>query len=190
MKITLSNEILNSIDTNRVGYLSADMAQWFYRPSGQEHYRLLMHIADSYEDVQFADIGTFRGSSAIALSQNPKNKVTSIDVGVYHEQITIDNLEFRVGNFQTDKDIQEIILKSPFVFLDIDHMYHNEIWFYNFLKDNNWRGLMLCDDIYLNNEMKKFWQEISHPKIDITKYGHFSGTGAVIFDESIILNLT
>jgi hypothetical protein len=148
-----------------------------------------MHLAFCFDNVQIADVGTYRGASAIALAQNPKNKVFSLDVGVFKNDIPMNNIEFRIGNFQTDKDIQENILKCPFIFLDIDHMYTNEIWFYNFLKENNWKGIMFCDDIYLCEEMKKFWNEISHPKFDLTQYGHFSGTGAVLFNEETQFNL-
>ena len=72
--------------------------------------------------------------------------------------------------------------------LDIDHNYTNEIWLYNFLIQNNWNGIMLCDDINLNDEMRRFWSEISHVKHDITKYGHFSGTGLVLFSNDITIN--
>jgi hypothetical protein len=32
--------------------------------------------------------------------------------------------------------------------------------------------------------MEKFWSEVKHRKIEITKYGHNSGTGAVIMDDT------
>jgi len=190
MKITLSNTLLDAVYTQHIQYIHPEMQQWFHLESGKEHYRLLMHLVYCYDGAQIADIGTYRGASAIALGQNPKNKVFSLDVGVYKNDIPMSNVEFRVGNFQSDSKIQESILKCSFIFLDIDHMYTNEIWFYNFLVKNNWKGLMLCDDIYLCDEMKRFWNEITHPKIDITQYGHFSGTGAVIFGGDINLNLT
>lgn len=189
MKITLSNTLLDSIHTEQVQHIHPDMQEWYHKPSGQEHYRMLMHLAYCYDNVQIADIGTYRGASAIALSQNSKNKVFSLDVGVFRNQISASNIEFCIGDFKTDTKIQENILKCPLIFLDIDHMYTNEIWFYNFLKQNNWKGTMFCDDIYLSDEMKRFWQEIDLPKIDITQYGHFSGTGVVQFDSEIQLNL-
>lgn len=189
MKITLSNTILDSLDTSQIQHIHPDMQQWFHLQSGKEHYRMLMHLAYCYDGVQIADIGTYRGASAIALAQNPNNNVFSLDVGVFKNDIPMNNIEFCIGDFHTNQKIQENILKCPFIFLDIDHMYNNEIWIYNFLIKNDWKGLMICDDIYLCDEMKRFWNEISHPKIDITQYGHFSGTGAVIFGNDINLNL-
>ena len=189
MKIKLSNTLLDCIHTADVKYIHSDMQVWFHKLSGQEHYRLLMHLAYCYNNVQIADIGTYRGASAIALAQNPNNKVFSLDVGVFKEEIKMDNLEFLIGDFKTDKDIQQRILSCPLIFLDIDHMYNNEIWFYNFLKENNWKGTLFCDDLNLNDEMRRFWEEISHPKIDITQYGHFSGTGVVLFDNDVTIEL-
>jgi hypothetical protein len=38
------------------------------------------------------------------------------------------------------------------------------------------------DDINLNNPMKEFWNVITEDKYDISEYGHWSGTGLVIFE--------
>jgi hypothetical protein len=37
--------------------------------------------------------------------------------------------------------------------------------------------------------MELFWQGITTRKEDITTYGHFSGTGIVLFDENLKLTL-
>jgi hypothetical protein len=189
MKITLSNTLLDCLHTEHVQYIHPDMQQWFHGLSGQEHYRVLMHLAFCYDGVDIADIGTYRGASAIALAQNPNNKVLSLDIGVFRNEIPMNNIEFCIGDFRTNTEIQNKILKCPFIMLDIDHLYNNEIWFYNFLKESGWKGTMLCDDINLNEEMKRFWNEITHPKLDITNYGHFSGTGIVLFDDQVQFNL-
>jgi hypothetical protein len=68
--------------------------------------------------------------------------------------------------------------------LDIDHEYHNEIQIYHTLANRGWKGIIVCDDIHLNDPMKRFWDEVSHPKIDITKYGHGSGTGVIVMDNT------
>lgn len=189
MKITLSNTILDSLHTIHIDHIHPEMRNWFHLESGKEHYRLLIHLSYCFDGVQIADIGTYRGASAIALSQNPKNKVFSLDVEVFKNEIPSENINFHLGDFKTDKTIQENILKSSFIFLDIDHLYNKEIWFYEFLVENNWDGIMLCDDINLNEEMRRFWKEIHHEKYDITQYGHFSGTGIVMFNKNTELNL-
>ena len=187
MKISLSNGILDSLATSHIQYIHPDMQQWFHLESGKEHYRLLMHLTYCFDGIQIADIGTYRGASAIALAQNPNNKIYSLDVGVFRNDIPYGNIEFNIGDYITDQSIQNRILESKVIFLDVDHLYTNEIWLYNFLVEKNWNGIMLCDDIHLNDEMKRFWSEIRHEKYDITQYGHFSGTGIVLFNNDITL---
>jgi predicted O-methyltransferase YrrM len=190
MKISLSNVILDCLTTSHIEHIHPHANEWFHLESGKEHYRLLIHLSYCYNNIQISDIGTYRGASAIALAQNQNNKVISLDVGVFRNEIPYSNIEFLVGSFQNDSTIQEKILKSELIFLDIDHLYHNEIWFYNFLVQNNWKGIMLCDDIHLSEEMERFWSEIKHEKYDITQYGHHSGTGIVLFNNETTLNLS
>ena len=52
------------------------------------------------------------------------------------------------------------------------------------LKKKGFSGIVLVDDIKLTEGIKTFWNEIEHKKYDLTKYGHWSGTGLVIFDSS------
>ena len=41
---------------------------------------------------------------------------------------------------------------------------------------------MSVDDINLNEAMWKFWASIKQTKSEITRIGHWSGTGIVLFD--------
>ena len=77
------------------------------------------------------------------------------------------------------------MLKSDLIFMDTAHTGEYEYKIYNFLKSNNYQGLLLLDDIFLNQNMLYFWGEIEKPKYDLTKYGHASGTGLVIFNPDI-----
>ena len=45
------------------------------------------------------------------------------------------------------------------------------------------------DDIHLNEQMRVFWENVTDKKIDVTKYGHVTGTGIINFskDMEIIL---
>ncbi len=70
------------------------------------------------------------------------------------------------------------IVKSDFIVLDIDpHDGIEETRILEALEKNNYKGIVLLDDINLNPGMKNFWK-------DITEYGHWSGTGIVIFDSN------
>ena len=45
---------------------------------------------------------------------------------------------------------------------------------------SNWNGIMIADDIHLNKPMKKWWKLIDNKyKYDITRFGHWSGTGLI-----------
>ena len=80
--------------------------------------------------------------------------------------------------------IPEIIENCDLVMIDIDHSGVTEKEIMNELRKANYKGLVLLDDIFLNDEMKKFYAEIPEKKIDVTKVGHWSGTAIVVFDES------
>ena len=103
----------------------------------------------------------------------------------------LDNVEYNISNPLT-KENTEIMLSASLISLDVDpHDGIQEKDFVNFFVDNNWKGLMVCDDIEEKIEMKRFWQNVSKTKYDIsyTRYSHYSGTGIICFDDqSIILN--
>lgn len=188
MKITLSNSVLDNIDT-QAQHVAPFVPNWYqpyyHQPSGQEHYRLLMYISQQYNYEILADVGTNRGASAVALAFNPSNLVYSVDLVDCKEGEPLPkNCEYVIGNMLWESNILDQILKCKFIMLDIDHEYHNEIQIYKRLIDSGWKGIMLCDDIHLNEPMKRFWNEVDAPKLDITKYGHISGTGAIIFDDT------
>lgn len=188
MKIELSTATLNAIDTHDAKI--ADAIPNWYKPyyhleAGKEHYRLLMYFASLYNYEVLTDIGTNRGASAVALSINPTNMVYSIDIANVKEGERLPtNCEYVIGNILWDEKIMDRVLNSKFIMLDIDHEYHNEIQIYNRLVERGWKGIIVCDDIHLNDPMKRFWSEVSSPKLDITKYGHGSGTGVIILDDT------
>jgi hypothetical protein len=88
------------------------------------------------------------------------------------------------------------------IFIDIDpHEGLLELEMYTWLKNNNYKGIIIFDDIHLgrghmrstaNHSMQEFWDKVdpSH-SYDLTNVGHWSGTGLVCFDNEkneIILN--
>jgi len=72
-------------------------------------------------------------------------------------------------------------------FLDIDpHEGKDEYVFYEWLRDNNYKGVLICDDIHHFEAMRNnFWSKIPNEfKTDLTSQGHWSGTGKVQFTSS------
>jgi hypothetical protein len=74
-----------------------------------------------------------------------------------------------------------MLLSSKIILLDTFHDGGFELEFLNYLKGINYSGVLILDDIHLNNEMKSFWENINEDKLDITNIGHGSGTGVVYF---------
>jgi len=78
--------------------------------------------------------------------------------------------------------------------IDIDHMYTTEKKILDRLRELNYNGIVLLDDIHHYKQpyiepMKKLWKEIKEEKYDITKLGHSSGTGLVIFGDHIKISI-
>ena len=71
------------------------------------------------------------------------------------------------------------------IFIDAPHdgMYEKKC--YEWLQKNNFTGIAVWDDIHLNAAMENFWQSITHTKIDVTRYGHVTGTGVVNFSNNL-----
>jgi len=55
---------------------------------------------------------------------------------------------------------------------------------YSTIGNNECSGVLLLDDIHLNEPMQKFWDSLTQEKHDLTEFGHFTGTGMVLFGGS------
>jgi hypothetical protein len=79
------------------------------------------------------------------------------------------------------------------IFLDVDpHDGIQEAAVLNFLVENDWKGIMVCDDIAPQHEsMHEWWNSIELPTYTIrNKYGAHGGegTGIICFDEQEVLS--
>lgn len=155
-----------------------------------EHYRLLSHLSWQLERGDFVvDVGTFLGFSALALSHNQNARVISYDISqsipATSETFTPlhrSTIDFRLGDVL--KDLSSL-LDAPFMFLDTNHDGTFERQFIQELQRLEYKGIVFCDDIDLNDDMRSFWTDVTLPKIDLTSVGHWSGTGAILFDPSV-----
>lgn len=150
---------------------------------GREHYALLYSISLLIDGETLIDIGTYKGCSALALSANPKNKVMSFDINNSNILYPAPgNVQFILDNVFAP-EYKDAILASPFIMLDTDHDGIFEQRFVEYLDSIKYQGFVMFDDIYLNDAMKKFWQNQSHRKInDLTIAGHWSGTGVIEYE--------
>ena len=187
-KSNIENFDLKNAVTKTVSTFIID-ANEFYGQPGREHYRLLAQLASQFNGEVIIDIGTHRGSSALALSTNPNNMVHSFDIIAKVAPHTASNLHFHIADLW-DPSVREqwkgILLGSKMIVLDIDpHAGNMEFEFYKWLKWSNYKGILVCDDIWYFKEMRdNFWLKIpSSEKLDVTCLGHWSGTGIVAFSE-------
>jgi hypothetical protein len=173
-----------------------DLTTDFFGSPGKEHYRLLSYLSTLFDYTHIMDIGTHQGESALALSFNPTNTVYSFDIidNVSNTKKQKNNIRFIIENILTDEHHRESwkekILSSAFIFLDVDpHNGYMEYDFYLFLKENDYKGFVVCDDIWYFKEMRdNFWYKIEdNDKYDISEYGHWAGTGLFTFNHKMTL---
>ncbi len=191
MELTIIPNIIDTHDLSHLWpYAKGPQFKYFNLEAGNEHYRLLYHFSWQMPNQStIIDIGTSMGHSALALSANPNIRVITYDISdgyvlPNHSIKQKENIEIRIKNCLEDIPL---LLQSPFIMLDTFHDGIFERQLITTLINNNYNGIVVCDDIYLNKEMVDFWNWVSLRKMDISIYGHWSGTGAILFGNS---NLT
>jgi len=164
----------------------------FYNIFPGEHYRLLSAMCISEKPKNIVDIGTFTGmSSRVFLDHSTANihtldiiKWSKLDSHLSNDDFEsgrivqiLDDLTYK-NNFEKNKNIFK---NSDLIFLDGP----KNIVFENNLKEYlqnlefiSKKRYLVVDDIRFPN-MFNFWRSISSPKIDLTSFGHFTGTGVV-----------
>ena len=159
-----------------------------------EHYKLLAALVALLAPKTVIEIGTATGMSALAMKTAlPEDgKIVTFDVvpwqgypdGVLEDGDFADGrLEQRVDDLSTPAGWQanaDLLQRAEFIFLDA---LHDGVQERNFLRGFDEVGLasgpiVMFDDIRLWR-MLAFWQEIARPKLDLTSFGHWSGTGLV-----------
>lgn len=146
-----------------------------------EHYKLINYISNQYKNKTLLDIGSRDGISALAMAKC-NNIIISYDIKpvLCDWNNTYPNVTFKQLNILKEKD--EILLNASFMLLDIDpHDGLQELEFFTRLRQIKYKGIIILDDIKLNQPMINLWDNIYEEKYDITTWGHGSGTGIVIF---------
>lgn len=102
-----------------------------------------------------------------------------------------------VGNVKKAISDKEIFLGSKLIFLDVDpHDGQQEKIVTDFLIENDWKGIMICDDIGTgmekpnsHPEMLAWWNSINARKYNISSsiYSAGTGTGIICFDNQKVI---
>jgi hypothetical protein len=182
-----SKEELAQIDFSKFFPYTEGLSDYYgylYHQPGQEHYKVLAWLSGQCETGDIiVDAGTYRGLSALALSYNENVRVISYDIdhSNLHPQIRA-----RANVEWVEEDINEQIsdiTKAKYIFLDVDpHDGIQEAKFFDLLREVNYKGVVLMDDIRHGLGTPEFWDSIPEHKEDISRVGHHSGTGVIYFN--------
>ena len=182
---------------------------------GLHYYSILACLSTYFNDSVIVELGTLHGKSAAALAYNKSNIVYTYDIKRQDEAVNrfekeeFKNIKYIISNCiednwhrQTDRDI---ILSSKLIFLDVDPPDGNvkgvqENKVLNFLISNNWKGILVCDDIgaewidefraaeYTTLPIREWWDSIDLPKFNIiNNYSSPTGTGIICFDDQEVI---
>ena len=181
-----------------------------------QYYVILSHLSTYFNNSIIVDMGTLTGGSAQALAYNKSNTVYTYDVledGTAIQRFAreeCENIKYIIGDCIRDNwtgmvmldgvlpmSDKKIFLSSELIFLDVDpHDGRQENDVLNFLISNNWKGIMVCDDIGMGKEipnshppMREWWDRIDLPKYDISNniYASGTGTGIICFDNQKVI---
>ncbi|MBI2843609.1 MAG: methyltransferase [Armatimonadetes bacterium] len=159
-----------------------------------EHYKLLAGLVLALKPSVVVEVGTYTGLSALAMSKYLPHgsKLVTFDVVDWK---AIPDSCLREDDFRDGGFVQYVAdLSDPRVALEYgDQLAEAGLIFFDAAKDGimeqkfleNLRlirfrtnPLLVFDDIRVWN-MLGIWQDIRLPKLDLTSFGHWSGTGIV-----------
>lgn len=161
-----------------------------------EHYKLLAGFVRTLKPASIVEIGTATGASALALAQDlpPGGSLTTFDVVPYRE---IAGTILRDTDRQirpltadlSDRGVFEqhrgLIEDAALIFADGPKDGVTEPRLLQLLSTVRFRRrcLVVLDDIRVPN-MLRCWRAVAQPKLDLTSFGHWSGTGLIEFAPS------
>ena len=164
----------------------------FYNIFPGEHYRILNAVVKILNPSLVVEVGTFTGMGSIALKQElASGKLYTFDIVPWHSfesHLSINDFDKNnIRQILSDLSIEEefnkysgILSEAEIIFMDAPK---DGLFEYKFLsmlsklKSKN-NKLLIIDDIRFVN-MIDLWISIEAPKIDISSFGHWSGTGFV-----------
>lgn len=159
-----------------------------------EHYRLLAGLIDVMQPKVVVEIGTYTGLSALAMMAHlpAASKLVTFDIlpwdTIPHSHLV--RTDFADGRLQqviadlADPESFEqhlpLLQQADLIFVDGPKNVTFEETFLRHLEGCSLpkQPLLVFDDIRLWN-MLRIWRGINRPKLDLTSFGHWSGTGLV-----------
>lgn len=168
-----------------------------------EHYRLLSGLIKRLSPQLSVDIGTYRGCSArVMLDNSPSTaRVVTFDIEDYDsfDWTVLKEADFQdnrltclkedLGETTVFENRKNLFEEADFIMLDgpkndvFEELFLTRLSKLSLSKKTRW---LFVDDIRFSN-MQKLWRRIQSPKLDLSSFGHFSGSGLVNIQEGLIL---
>jgi predicted O-methyltransferase YrrM len=157
-----------------------------------EHYNLLAAITDLLQPKLIIELGTHLGYSSLCMKKYLQHgKLVTFDVIPWHgfketimKEADFDNQLEQFTDDITDENNfskhRQLLESADIIFMDA---LKDGVQEYQFLKNFatiqfTQKCLFIFDDIRLWN-MLDIWYHMDKPKLDMTSFGHWSGTGLV-----------
>ena len=154
-----------------------------------EHYRLLPGLCEVLRPQLAVEVGSFTGLGTFALAQACPRVVTydllpwtSFATSALRvEDFVAGKVEQRLcdlGDASVFEQERELLTQAELIFLDGPKDGHFEARLLELLLPvvRQTGALLVFDDIRVV-PMVRLWRELAMPKLDITSFGHWSGTG-------------
>jgi Methyltransferase domain len=181
---------------------SGGSPRWFDVFPG-EHYHLLTTLARALKAQTVWEFGTDTGMGTLALLEGlePPGRVYTVDVDPISQKpnpwLNSNDLDsgrvFQIVSDMKDPSIfarySNELESADLIFVDGPKDGFTEAAFLERLARARFRNrpIVVFDDIRLMN-MVSIWRAVSRPKLDLTSFGHWSGTGLIDWSGSVDLS--
>jgi predicted O-methyltransferase YrrM len=159
-----------------------------------EHYRLLAGLIQVLQPRVVVEIGTYTGLSALAMLDRlpPASRLVTFDIlpwnSIPHTHLcptdfASGQLEQVISDLASPSAFQRhlpLLQQADLIFVDgpKDVVFEERFLQHMDRAQLPRQPLIVFDDIRLWN-MLRIWRTIARPKLDLTSFGHWSGTGLV-----------
>ena len=168
-----------------------------------EHYKILSSIVNVIKAKEVVEIGTYTGLGTLSIKEGLSfpGKVTTYDLISWKElgfESHFKDEDFQdgtikqiLGDLSDDKFFEQnikILNSAEIIFMDAPK---DDIFEYKMIKqllklEPKIGKLLIMDDIKFIN-MIDLWRSIKSPKLDLSSFGHWTGTGVVDISDGLKL---
>lgn len=157
-----------------------------------EHYRLLVSVVNTEKFKNFTEIGTGSGIASKVVLQKTDCSINTFDIVPWVEnnshltkkEFNNERLQQHVENLGSKEIFNKnipLLVDSNLILLDANKDGRFENLFLSYLSKLNFKNefrILFIDDIRYFT-MYEIWKNIKSPKLDLTSFGHWSGSGLV-----------